>query len=225
MTNRRGKWKEWQISSSWAPKITLGGDCSREIRRRLLLGRKAMTNLDSVLKNRDITLPTKVCIVKATGLPSGHTWLWELDHKEGRKAKNWCFWTVVLEKTPESPLNSKEIKPGNLKGDPPWIFTGRTDAEAEAPVFLSSDANRQLIGKALNAGKDQGQKDKRASVDEVAGQHHRCNEQELGQTPGDGEGQGGLLCCSTWGRKESDTTGRLNNKSEEVIAAPKEWSQ
>ena len=78
---------------------------------------------------------------------------------------------------------------------------------------MSSDANRQLVGKALNAGKDQGQKDKRASVDEVAGQHHQCNEQELGQTPGDGEGQGGLLCCSTWGRKESDTTGRLN-KSE-----------
>ena len=204
MTNRRGKWKEWQISSSWAPKITLGGDCSHEIRSRLLLGRKAMTNLDSVLKNRDITLPTKVCIVKATGLPSGHTWLWELDHKEGRKAKNWCFRTVVLEKTPESPLNSKEIKPVNLKGNQSWILIGRIDAEA--PVFWSSDANSWLVY-VLDAGKDWEQKEKSTSEDEVAGWHHRCSGHELGQTLGDGEGQGGLACCSLWCCKESDMTG------------------
>ena len=118
----------------------------------------------------------------------------------------------VLEKTPESPSDSKEINPVNLKWDQPWIFTGRTDAEAEAPVFWSSDANRWLIGKVFDAGKDWGQ-EKRAPENEMAGQHHRCNEHELGQTPGDGEGQGGLACCSPWDHKELDMIGQLNNSS------------
>ena len=122
------------------------------------------------------------------GLPDGHICLWELDHKEGRMPKNWCLWNMVLEKTPESPLDSKEIKPVNLNGDQPWIFTGRTDAEAEAPVFWSCDVNRWLTGKVPDAGKDQGQKEKRVSENEMAGQHHWCNEHELGQTLGDGEG-------------------------------------
>ena len=171
-------------------KITTDDDCSHEIRRRLLLGRKAMTNLDSVLKSRDITLLTKV----RYGLPSGHVQLWELDHKEGRGLKNWCLQTVMLEKTPESSLDSKDIKPVNLKGDQHWIFTGRTDAEAEAPVFWSSDANNWFIGKVPDAGKDWGQKEKRVSEDDMAGWLHQCNEHELGQTLGDGEGQGGLVC-------------------------------
>ena len=145
------------------------------------------------------------------GVFSGHIWLWELDRKEGRTPKNWCLWTVVLEKTPESPMDSREIKLANLKGDQPWIFTGRTDAEAEAPVFWSPDANSQLIGKV--PGKDWGQKEKRASEDEMAGQHHWCSEHEFGQTPGAGKGEGGLPCCSPWGRKESDTTGELKNNS------------
>ena len=144
------------------------------------------------------------------GLPSGHVQLWDWDHKEGRMPKNCCFWTMVLEKTPQSPLDSKEIKPVNLKGDQPWIVTGRTDAEA--PVFRSSDVNRRHIRKVPHAGKDQGQK-KRVSEDKVAGWHHRCNEHELGQTPGDGVEQGGLVCCSPWGHKELDTTGWLNNSS------------
>ena len=138
-----------------------------------------------------------------------HIPLCKLDCKEGRMPKKWCLRTVVLEKTPESPLDSKEIKPVNLKGDQPWIFTGRTDAEVS--VFWSSDSNRWLIGKVPDAGKDQGQKKKKASEDETAGQHHWCNEHELGQTPGNGEGQGDLACCSPWGCKESDTTGQLNN--------------
>ena len=120
--------------------ITADGDCSHEIRRQLLLGRKAMANLDSVLKSRDITLLDKGPYSQGYGLPSGHIRLWELDRKEGRMPKNWCLWAVVLEKTPESPLDGKEIKPVNLKGDQPWIFTGRTDAEAEALVFWSPDA-------------------------------------------------------------------------------------
>ena len=127
-------------------KIIADGDCSHEIRSWLLLGRKAMTNLDSVLKSRDNILLTKVHIVKAV--------VWELDHKEGRTPKNWYLRTMVLEKTPESPWDSKEIKPVNIKGDQHWIFTGRTDAEAEAPVFWSPNEHRwQLIVKSLMLGK------------------------------------------------------------------------
>ena len=114
-------------------------------------------------------------------------------------------------KTPENPLDSKKIKSVNLKGNQPWIFVGRT--EDEAPVFWSSYANSWLIGKVPDAGKDWGLKEKRASEDDKAGQHHSCNGHELGQTSGDGEGQGGLVCCSPWGHKELDTNGRLNNKN------------
>ena len=123
---------------------------------------------------------------------------WELDHKEDREPKNWCLKTVVLEKTPKIPLDSKEIKIVNLKGNQSWIITGRTDAEAEAPVFWSSDVNRQLIGKVPDVGKDRGQEEKKASVDEMAGWHHQCNEHELGRTPGDAKRQGGLACHSPW---------------------------
>ena len=105
------------------------------------------------------------------GLPSGHLWLWELDCKEGRAPKNWCLRTVVLEKTPETPLVSKEIKPVNLKGNQPWLLFGRTDAEAEAPLFRSPDTNSQLIGNVPDAVKVWGQKEKRASEDEMAGWH------------------------------------------------------
>ena len=146
------------------------------------------------------------------GVPSGHIQLWELYH-EVRMLKNSYLWTVVLEKTPENPLDSKEIKPVNLNEDQPWIGTGRTDAEAEAPVFWSSDVNSQLTGKVPDAGKDWGQKEKGASEDEMAGQHHWFNEHELDQTPGDGEGQGGLACCCLWGCKESDPTGQLNTSN------------
>ena len=139
------------------------------------------------------------------GLPSGHIWLCELDCKEDW-AQNWCLLTVVLEKTPESPLGSKEIKPVNLKGDQPWIFTERTDAEVEAPVLWSSDANRGLIEIVPHAGKDWGQK-KRVPEVEMTVWPHQCNDQELGQTSGHGEGQGGLACCCSWGCKESYTTG------------------
>ena len=174
-----------------------------------------MTNWDKVMKSRDITLLTKV-LIQGYGLPSGHVrfWeLWELDHKESRMPKNWCLQTsiVVLKKTPEILLDSKDIKPVNLKGDQ------SIDAEAEAPVFWSSDANRQLIWKVPDAGKDWGQKEKRVSEDEMIGWHHWCNEHELGKTSGDGERQVGLVCCSLWGCKESDTTGQLNNKTPEDV--------
>ena len=127
-------------------KITANDDSSYDIRRWLLLGRKAMTNLGCVRKQTHHSAD-KNPYSQGYGLPSGHVWLWELDCKEGRTPKNWCLWTVVLEKTPESPLESKEIKPLNLKGNKPWILTGRINAEAEVPVFWSSDVNRQLIAK------------------------------------------------------------------------------
>ena len=111
------QWKQCQTLFFGAPKITADGDCSHEIKRCLLLGRKVMTNLDSIFKSRDITLPTKVRLSQGYGFSSGHVWMWELDCEEGWAPKNWCFWTVVLEKTLESPLDCKEISPGiSLEG-------------------------------------------------------------------------------------------------------------
>ena len=115
-----------------------------------------MINLDNVLKSRDITLPTKVCLSSQSyGFSSSHVWMWELDHKEGWMLKNWCFWTVVLEQTPENPLDCKEIQPVNPKGNQSWIFIGRTDAEA--PILWPPDAKTWLIRKDPEAGKDWGQ--------------------------------------------------------------------
>ena len=150
-------------------KITADADCSHEIKRPLLLGRKVMTNLDSILKSRDITLPKKVHLVKAMFFSSNHVWIWELDYKESWVLKNWCFWTVVLEKTLESPLDCKEVQPVHLKGNQTWISIGRTDAEAEAPIFWPPDAKSQLIGTDPDAGKDWGQKEKKAAEDEMVG--------------------------------------------------------
>ena len=142
---------------------------------------------------------------------SSHVWMWELDHKEGWALKNWCFWTVVPVKTLESPLNSKEMKPVNPKGNQPWIFIGRTDAEghsaeAEAPMLWPPDARHRLIWKDPDAGKDWGQDEEGTTEDEMVGWHNRLNGHEFEQTQGDGEGQGSLACCISWGRKESDTT-------------------
>ena len=140
-------------------------DCSQEIKRHLLLGRKAMINLDSILKKRDITLPTKVGLVKAMAFFSSHVWMWELDYKESWAPMNWCFWTVMLEKTLKSPLDCKEIKPVNPKGNQPWIFIGRTDAEAETPIFSPPDEKNWLLGKDPDAGKDWRQEEKGMTED------------------------------------------------------------
>ena len=117
-------------------------------------------NLDGILKSQDITLPTKVHVVKAMVFSSNHVWMWELDHKEGRVLKNWCFQVVVLEKTPESHSNCKQIKLVNPKRNQPWIFTGRTDAEAKAPIHWPPDVKNQFTGKDLDSGKDWRQKEK-----------------------------------------------------------------
>ena len=140
------QWKEWDFMFLDS-KITEDGDCSHEIKRRLLLGRKVITNLDSILKIRDITLPTKVCLVKIMGFPVSPVWMWELECKETWALRNWYFCTVVLEKTLESPLDFKEIQPAHPKGNQSWIFIGRNDAEAETPVLWPPDAKNWLIGK------------------------------------------------------------------------------
>ena len=186
---------------SLGSKITADGDCSHEIKRHLLLGRKVMTNLDSILKSRDITLPTKVHLVNAMVF---HVWLWELDYEESWAPKNWCFWTVVLEKIVESLLNSKKIKPVNPRGNQSWVLTGRTDTDTEALIRLPPDVKRQLTGKDPDAGEDWRQEEKRATEDEMAEWHHWLNGREFEQTLGGREGH--LACWSSRSHKDLDMT-------------------
>ena len=196
------QWKQWQTLFWEGSKITTDGDCSHEIKRPLLLGRKVMTNLDSILKNRDITLPTKVHLVKAMScLFNSHAWMWELDYKEGWAPKNWCFWTVVFETTLESLLDYKEIKPVNPKGNQSWIFSGRTNAEVETPILWPPDVKNWLIGKDTDAGKDWRQKG--MTEDEIVGRHHWLDGHEFEQAPGVGDEQGsaavhGVTKNRTW---------------------------
>ena len=137
-------------------KITVDSDCSQDIKRCLLLGRKAITNLESVFKH---CFANKGLDSQSYGFSSSRVQMWELDHKEGWVPKSWCFWTVVLGEDSKTPLDSK-IKPVNPKGNQwtfQWLFIGRTDAEAEAPILWPPDAKGQLIGKDPDAGKDWGQ--------------------------------------------------------------------
>ena len=223
-----------------------------------------MTNLDNILKSRDITLPTKVRLVKAMVFPvvmygceswtvkkaeprridalelwcwrrllrvpwtarrsnqsilkeirpeyslEGLIWMWALDCEESWVPKNWCFWSVVLKKTLESPFDCKEIQPVHPKGDQSWVFIGRTYAEAEIPILWPSDAKSWLIGKDPDARKNWGQEEKGITEDEMVGWHHPLNGHGFGWTRGVGDRQGGLACCGSWGRKESDTSEQLN---------------
>ena len=193
----------------WCSKITADCDCSHEIKRGLLLGRKVMTNLDSILKSRAITLSIKARIVKAMVFPiimcGCESWAI-------KKAVHWridCFWTVVLEKTLESHLDCKEIKPVNPKGNPPWVFLGGTDAEAGALILWLLDVKSWLIGKDPDAGKDWRQ-DKGMTEDEMGEWYHQLDGHEFEQGPGDVEGQGSLVCCSPQDCKESYTIEWLN---------------
>ena len=155
-------------------------------------------------------LPNKGPSSQSYGFSSGHVWMWELDHKESWEMKNWCFWTVVLEKTLEGSLDCKEIKPVNPKGNQSWIFIGRTDTKAEALILWPPDAKNWLISKDPDAGKGSRQEDKGTTEDEMTGWDHRLDGPEFEQAPVVGDGQGNLVCCSPWGHKESDTTERLN---------------
>ena len=185
-------------------RITADDDCSREVKRPLLLGRKAMTNLDTILKSKDIT--KKVSSSQSYAFSCSYVWMWELDYKENGVPKNWCFWTVVLEKVLDSPLDCKEIQPVNPKGNRYWMFIGRTDAGAETLILWPPDVKNWLIGKDPDAGKDWGQEQKGMTEDEMVGWHHWLYGHEFEQAPGDGDGQRSLACCSPWGREESNTT-------------------
>ena len=177
--------------------------------RRLLLGRKVTTNLGSIFKSRDITLPTKVRLVKAMVFPvvmyGCESWTvkkaehWRIDAFE-----LWCWRRL------ESSLDCKEIQQAHPKGDQSWMFIRRTDAEAETPVVWPPQAKSWLIGKDSDAGRDWGQEEKGTTEDEISGWHHWLDGRESEWTPGVGDGQGGLACCDSWGRKESDTTEWLN---------------
>ena len=135
--------------------------------------------------------------------------MWELDYQESWALKNWHFWTVVLEKTLESPLDCKETQPVHPKGDQSWVLIGMTDVEAENTILWPPDVKSWLIWKYPDAGKDWGQ-EKGTTEDEMVGCHHQLNEHGFGWTLGIGDGQGGLLCCGSWGRKELDTAEQLN---------------
>ena len=154
--------------------------------------------------------------------------MWELDCEESWVPKNWCFWTVVLEKSLESPLDCKEFQPVHSKGDQSWAFIGRTDAEAEIPILWPPHAKSWLIGKDPDAGRDWGQEEKGMTEDKMVGWHHWPNGHGFGWTLGVGDGQGDLACCSSWGCKESDTTERLNwtkNWKQSTFFPVAEWTE
>ena len=149
--------------------------------------------------------------------------MWELDCEEGWAPKNWCFWTMVLEKTLESPLDCKEIQPVHSEGDQPWHFFGRNDAKAETPLLWPPHVKRWLIGKESDAGRDWGQEEKGTTEDEMAGWHHWLDGRESEWTLEVSGGQGGLACCDSWGRKESDTTEWLKWTELNVYLGLIEW--
>ena len=191
-------------------KIIAYGDCSHEIKRYLLLGEKSYGQPRQHIKKQRRYFANKGLSGKGYRFSSSRVCMWKLNYKESWAPKNWCFWGVVLEKTLESHLDSMEIKPVNPKGNQSWIFIGRIAAEAEAPILWPPDAKSWLIWKDPDAGKDWRQEEKGMTEDEMVGWPHRLNGHEFEWTLGVGDGQGGLVCCSPWGRKESDMTERLN---------------
>ena len=196
MANRWGNCQTFIFGGSI---ITADGDCSQEIKRWLFLGRKAMANVNSILKSRDITLPTKVHLVKAMVLPVVMYGCESWDHKESWAPKKRCIWTVVLEKTLESPLACKEIQPVHPKGNQSWIYIGRTDAKAETLILCPPDVKNWLIWKDPDAGKDWRQEEKGMTEDEMVGWHHSLDGYEFEQAPGVGDEQESLVYCSPWG--------------------------
>ena len=171
------QWKQCQTLTFWAPKSLQIVTAAMKL-RYLLLGRKVMTNLDSILKSRDIYFANKGPSSQDYGFSSSHVWIWELDYEESWALKNWWFWTVVLEKNLESPLDCKEIQPVHPKGNQSWVFIGRTDVEAETPVLWPPDVKSWFTWKDPDTGKDWKQENG-MTEDEVFGWHHQLNGHEF----------------------------------------------
>ena len=196
----RKQWKQWKTLFSWAPKLLQM--VTAAMRLKDAPWNKSSDQPRQHIKKHRHYFADKGPSSQSYGFSSSRVWMWELDHKEGWEPKNWCFRTVVLEKTLEHPLDSKEIKPVNPKWNQSWIFTGRTDAEAEAPILWPPDVKCWLIGK------DWFWERWRTGGEGVTdgGWHHWLNGHEFEQTLGDSERQGSLACCSPWGCKELDMT-------------------
>ena len=173
-------------------------------------------NLDSIFKSRDISFASQ-----SYGFSGSHVWMWELDCEESWVLKNWCFWTVVLEKTLESPLDCKEIQLVHRKGNQSWISIGRTDAET--PILWPPDVKNWLIWKDSDAGKDWRQEETGMTEDEMVGWHHWLNGHEFEQAPGLGDGQGSLVCFRAWGRKELDSTSVSLSELREMVMDREAW--
>ena len=172
------KWKQWQTFFSWAPKSLQTVSVAMKLKDACSLEEKLHKHRQPIKKQRH-HFTNKGQSSQSYGFSSSHVWMWELDHKEGWMPKNCCFWTVVLEKTLESSLDCKEIKSVNPKGYQPWIFIGRTDAEAEAPILWPPDVKRRLAGKDPDAGKDWRQEEKGTAEEEMVGWHHRLDGHEF----------------------------------------------
>ena len=203
------QWKQCQTFFFWAPKSLQMVTAAMKLKDAYSLEEKLWQTYLAYWKAETLLLPTKVRLVKAMVFPVV-MYGCELDCEEGWVLKNWCFWTVMLEKTLESPLDCKEIQSVHPKRDQSWEFIGRHDVEAETLILWPPHAKSWLIGKDSDARRDWGQEEKGTTEDEVAGWHHRLHGCESEWTLGVGDGQGGLACCDSWGRKESDMTERLN---------------
>ena len=207
--------KQWKTGTDFiflGSKITVNGDCSHEIKRCLLLGRKAITSQDSVLKSRDITLLTKVCTVKAMVFPvvmyRCESWtIIKAEHQRIDAFKLWC-WRRLL----RAPWTERRSKPVNPKRNQPWIFIGKTDVEAEAPILWPPDEKNWLIRKDPDAGKDWRQEEKRMAEDEMVGWHYQLNGHEFEQTLGDGKRQGSLAKSQTWLINWTTTKNFMNHR-------------
>ena len=202
------QWKPCQTLFFWAPKSLQMVTAAMKLKDAYSLEGKLWPTQIAYSKAEPLLCQQRF-VSQGYGFSCGHVWMWELDCEESWVPKNWCFWTVVLEKTLESPLDSKEIQPVHPKGDQSWVFIGRT-VEAETPILCPPDAKSWLIWKDPDAGKDWRREKKLIAEDEMAGWHHWLNGYEFEWTPGAGDGQGGLVSCSPWGRKELDTIEWLN---------------
>ena len=199
------QWKQWEALFSWAPKSLQMVTAAMKLKDPSSLEVKLWPTQTAYYKAETL-LCQQGSISQSYDFSSSHVWVWELDHKEDWTLKNWCFWIVAREKTLESPLDCKEIQSVHPKGDPSWVFIGKTDVEAETPILWPPDGKSWLIWKDPDAGRDWRREQKGMTEDEMIGWHHRLNGHEFELILGVGDGQGGLTCCSPWGCKESDMT-------------------